>query len=114
MNMALPDACTNLYSKELLLTLNEGQMAADEAHITHDMQLTADALPEENPSTEIDSKRESAHPSFNFSALTAFSEDDPEAARSIIGLLSKRPERMPNGCSRHWLTGGGRNCRHGS
>ena len=35
--------------KELLLTLNEGQMAADEAHITHDMQLTTDALPEENP-----------------------------------------------------------------
>ena len=84
--------------KELLLTLNEGQMAADEAHITHDMQLTADALPEENPSTEIDSKRESAHPSFNFSALTAFSEDDPEAARSIIRTFveetGKNAERM--------------------
>ena len=84
--------------KELLLTLNEGQMAADEAHITHDMQLTTDALPEENPSTEIDSKRESAHPSFNFSALTAFSEDDPEAARSIIRTFveetGKNAERM--------------------
>ena len=84
--------------KELLLTLNEGQMAADEAHITHDMQLTADALPEENPLTEIDSKRESAHPSFNFSALTAFSEDDPEAARSIIRTFveetGKNAERM--------------------
>ena len=101
--------------KELLLTLNEGQMAADEAHITHDMQLTADALPEENPSTEIDSKRESAHPSFNFSALTAFSEDDPEAARSIIRTLSKRPERMPNRMQQALVgRGGGRNCRHGS
>ena len=84
--------------KELLLTLNEGQMAADEAHITHDMQLTTDALPEESPSTEIDSKRESAHPSFNFSALTAFSEDDPEAARSIIRTFveetGKNAERM--------------------
>ena len=67
-------------------------------HITHDMQLTTDALPEENPSTEIDSKRESAHPSFNFSALTAFSEDDPEAARSIIRTFveetGKNAERM--------------------
>ncbi len=27
--------------KELLVTLNEGQMSADEAHITHDMQLIA-------------------------------------------------------------------------
>lgn len=73
--------------KELLVTLNEGQMSADEAHITHDMQLIADALPEDTL--------------FNFSALTAFSEDDPEAACSIIRLLSKRPVRMPTGCNRH-------------
>lgn len=50
--------------KELLLTVNEGQLSADEAHITEDMQQSGGGL--------------------NFSALTAFSEDDPEAARSII------------------------------
>ncbi|WP_294474235.1 ATP-binding protein [uncultured Bacteroides sp.] len=49
--------------KELLLTVNEGQLSADEAHITEDMQQTE---------------------SLNFSALTAFSEDDSEAAHSII------------------------------
>ena len=50
--------------KELLLTVNEGQLSADEAHITEDMQQSGGGL--------------------NFSALTAFSEDDPEAAHSII------------------------------
>lgn len=50
--------------KELLFTVNEGQLSADEAHITEDMQQSGGGL--------------------NFSALTAFSEDDPEAARSII------------------------------
>lgn len=48
--------------KELLLTVNEGQLSADEAHITEDMGNTG----------------------INFSALTAYSEDDPEAAYSII------------------------------
>lgn len=48
--------------KELLLTINEGQLSADEAHITEDMGNTG----------------------INFSALTAYSEDDPEAAYSII------------------------------
>ena len=70
--------------KELLVTLNEGQMSADEAHITHDMQLIADALPEDTL--------------FNFSALTAFSEDDPEAACSIIRTFieetGKNADRM--------------------
>ena len=70
--------------KELLVTLNEGQMSADEAHITHDMQLIADALPEDTL--------------FNFSALTAYSEDDPEAAYSIIHTFieetGKNVERM--------------------
>ena len=65
--MALPDACT-----------------ADEAQITHDMQLIADALPEDTL--------------FNFSALTAFSEDDPEAACSIIRTFieetGKNADRM--------------------
>ena len=70
--------------KELLVTLNEGQMSADEAHITHDMQFIADALPEDTL--------------FNFSALTAFSEDDPEAACSIIRTFieetGKNADRM--------------------
>ena len=70
--------------KELLVTLNEGQMSADEAHITHDMQLIADALPKDTL--------------FNFSALTAFSEDDPEAACSIIRTFieetGKNADRM--------------------
>lgn len=70
--------------KELLVTLNEGQRSADEAHITHDMQLIADALPEDTL--------------FNFSALTAFSEDDPEAACSIIRTFieetGKNADRM--------------------
>lgn len=47
--------------RELLLTINEGQLAADEAHVTRDMPHQLD-----------------------FSALTAFSGDDPEAARSIL------------------------------
>ena len=70
--------------KELLVTLNEGQMSADEAHITHDMQLITNALPKETL--------------FNFSALTAFSEDDPEAACSIIRTFieetGKNADRM--------------------
>lgn len=48
--------------KELLLTVNEGQLSADEAHITEDMRTAG----------------------INFSALTAYSEDDSEAAYSII------------------------------
>lgn len=48
--------------KELLMTVNEGQLSADEAHITEDMATAG----------------------INFSALTAYSEDDPEAASSII------------------------------
>ena len=48
--------------KELLQTINEGQLVADEAHITADMGSGL----------------------MNFSALTAYSEDDPEAACSII------------------------------
>lgn len=52
--------------RELLLTVNAGQMSADEAHITEDMQQV-----------NVDSP-------YNFAALTAFSEGDQEAARSII------------------------------
>lgn len=48
--------------QELLLTINEGQLSADEAHITVDMGTIG----------------------INFSALTAYSEDDQEAAYSII------------------------------
>lgn len=62
--------------KELLLTVNEGQLSADEAHITEDMGNTG----------------------INFSALTAYSEDDSEAAYSIIqtfvGETQKNVERM--------------------
>lgn len=62
--------------KELLMTVNEGQLSADEAHITEDMATAG----------------------INFSALTAYSEDDPEAASSIIQTFieetSKNIERM--------------------
>lgn len=62
--------------KELLLTVNEGQLSADEAHITEDMGTVG----------------------INFSALTAYSEDDPEAAYSIIHSFieetGKNVERM--------------------
>ena len=62
--------------KELLQTINEGQLAADEAHITEDMATAG----------------------INFSALTAYSEDDPEAASSIIQTFieetGKNIERM--------------------
>lgn len=62
--------------KELLLTVNEGQLSADEAHITEDMGTVG----------------------INFSALTAYSEDDPEAAYSIIHTFieetGKNVERM--------------------
>lgn len=62
--------------KELLMTVNEGQLAADEAHITEDMVNTG----------------------INFSALTAYSGDDPEAAYSIIQTFveetKKNVERM--------------------
>lgn len=58
--------------KELLFTVNEGQLSADEAHITQDMQ-SVDSL--------------------NFSALTAFSEDDAEAARTIIQTFVEETEK---------------------
>ena len=62
--------------KELLLTVNEGQLSADEAHITEDMGNTG----------------------INFSALTVYSEDDSEAAYSIIQTFieetKKNIERM--------------------
>lgn len=62
--------------KELLLTVNEGQLSADEAHITENMGTAG----------------------INFSALTAYSEDDPEAAYSIIHTFieetGKNVERM--------------------
>ena len=56
------------------------QRSADEAHITHDMQLIADALPKDTL--------------FNFSALTAYSEDDPEAAYSIIHTFIEESDRQ--------------------
>lgn len=52
--------------KDLLHTVNAGQLSADEAHITEDM-------------TSRDSDA-----SYDFAALTAFSEGDEEAARSIL------------------------------
>ena len=62
--------------KELLMTVNEGQLSADDAHITEDMATAG----------------------INFSALTAYSEDDPEAASSIIQTFieetGKNIERM--------------------
>lgn len=62
--------------KELLMTVNEGQLSADEAHITENMVNTG----------------------INFSALTAYSGDDPEAAYSIIQTFveetKKNVERM--------------------
>lgn len=62
--------------KELLMTVNEEQLSADEAHITEDMATAG----------------------INFSALTAYSEDDPEAASSIIQTFieetGKNIERM--------------------
>ncbi len=62
--------------KELLMTVNEGQLSADEVHITEDMINTG----------------------INFSALTAYSGDDPEAAYSIIQTFveetKKNVERM--------------------
>ena len=62
--------------KELLMPVNEGQLSADEAHITEDMATAG----------------------INFSALTAYSEDDPEAASSIIQTFieetGKNIERM--------------------
>lgn len=67
--------------KELLLTVNEGQLSADEAHITEDMGNTG----------------------INFSALTAYSEDDPEAAYSIVRTFieetGKNAERMQQALS---------------
>ena len=54
--------------KELLLTVNEGQLSADEAHITEDMQL-------------------------NVNALTSFSEDDPEATHSIIQTFIEETQK---------------------
>lgn len=68
--------------KELLFTVNEGQLSADEAHITQDMQ-SVDSL--------------------NFSALTAFSEDDAEAARTIIQTFVEETEKNA-GCMQQALT----------
>ena len=62
--------------KELLMTVNEGQLSADEVHIIEDMVNTG----------------------INFSALTAYSGEDPEAAYSIIQTFveetKKNVERM--------------------
>ncbi|GAB6865745.1 ATP-binding protein [Bacteroides acidifaciens] len=62
--------------KELLMIVNEGQLSADEVHIIEDMVNTG----------------------INFSALTAYSGDDPEAAYSIIQTFveetKKNVERM--------------------
>lgn len=67
--------------KELLMTVNEGQLSADETHITEDMATAG----------------------INFSALTAYSEDDPEAAYSIIQTFieetGKNIERMQQALS---------------
>ena len=54
--------------KQLLLTVNEGQLSTDEAHITEDMQL-------------------------NVNALTSFSEDDPEATHSIIQTFIEETQK---------------------
>ena len=52
-------------------TINEGQLVADEAHITEDMGSGL----------------------MNFSALTVYSEDDPEAACSIIETFIEETEK---------------------
>lgn len=79
---------------ELLTTVNEGQMSADEAHITENMQMIADELPD----GETTDKQKDRHGSFDFAALTAFSEDDPVAARTIIQTFieetGKNADRM--------------------
>lgn len=71
--------------KELLETVNEGQLSADEAHITADMHsvVTAESHTERQ-AYEINEVTVGNNQPLNFSALTAFSEDDPEAARTIL------------------------------
>lgn len=77
---------------ELLTTVNEGQMSADEAHITENMQMIADELPD----GETTDMQKDGNASFNFAALTAFSEDDPVAARSIIQTFVEETEKNAN------------------
>lgn len=74
---------------ELLTTVNEGQMSADEAHITENMQMIADELPDE----ETADKQKYSHGPFDFAALTAFSEDDPVAAHTIIQTFIEETEK---------------------
>lgn len=74
---------------ELLNTVNEGQMSADEAHITENMQMIVDELPD----GETTDMQKDGNASFNFAALTAFSEDDPVAARSIIQTFVEETEK---------------------
>lgn len=74
---------------ELLTTVNEGQMSADEAHITENMQMIADELPD----GETVDKQKYSHGPFDFAALTAFSEDDPVAARTIIQTFIEETEK---------------------
>lgn len=74
---------------ELLTTVNEGQMSADEAHITENMQMIADELPD----GETVDKQKDSHGSYDFAALTAFSEDDPVAARTIIQTFIEETEK---------------------
>ena len=90
MNMALPDACTNLFTvKELLVTLNEGQMSADEGAY--------------NTWYAIDCRCAA----WRYFCIQLFCTDC--LSRKMIrkrrvllsGLLSKRPARMPTGCNRH-------------
>lgn len=74
---------------ELLTTVNEGQMSADEAHITENMQMIADELPD----GETVDKQKDSHGSYDFAALTAFSENDPVAARTIIQTFIEETEK---------------------
>lgn len=74
---------------ELLTTVNEGQMSADEAHITENMQMIADELPD----GETVDKQKYSHGPFDFAALTAFSEDDPVAAHTIIQTFIEETEK---------------------
>ncbi|CAG9901349.1 Two-component system sensor histidine kinase [Bacteroides ovatus] len=80
--------------RELLITVNDGQMSADEAHIDNIRLIENRGFVEK----VNDSIADNNYSAFNFSALTAFSEDDPEAAHSIILTFveetSKNVERM--------------------
>lgn len=75
--------------RELLTTVNEGQMSADEAHIDNIRLIENMGTVEKVNNSMVDND----HFALNFATLTAFSGDDSEAAHAIILTFIEETEK---------------------